>query len=368
MGFLCCCWQSACGSATGGPDGQDPATDRAGEPGAGPTSSSGTPEVAALVFGTPGDKPADPWELDLADIPSGTVSSIGSGFDASDIADGSTGVLAWVSDGRSKVQDFKGDRATAPLAGEVYPEAALRSPEGVLVQDGDWVALLRDGHTIDRFKLPDITATAKAPDRQKGVYTGGPGTVQGFALNSEGQPIAVAYTGRGADLENLVTGKVAPLERYIAVRSVSMGGDGAMYVLAFDPYASDSSFVLLKYDIETLQLQRVWDTGLKATDDVDSAGLVTVPGSKVVVTVARGNEKPITMSVLVLDGAELREVPGVPVDLGLRAVPAGTDAVYVFGGPAGSEVSRLDLTTASVEPVFRGMEPKKSYVLAVELR
>ncbi|MGI8523575.1 MAG: hypothetical protein ACR2K3_09760, partial [Nocardioides sp.] len=85
-----------------------------------------------------------------------------------------------------------------------------------------------------------------------------------------------------------------------------------------------------------------------------------------VASVVRGRRGPVRLDLVALDHDELTTVPSLPEGIGLRVAPADDGSIYIYGGPARNQVTRVDLRTGKLEPSFSGLVPDDAYVDAIE--
>ena len=264
------------------------------------------------------------------------------------------------------------------LPGSAQDHTALQSGSALLVQSGTSVAQAtvstsRAGQSpaimpTHIYQLPVISPDPVAgvlPRGYKGVATDiGPGQVAAMIQTPGGQIVALASTGRGAAITDLSSGKSQPLAGYGQLGAAALAPDGQIYALAWRDFDPSFTIKVLRISPITLAVTRTYDTGVVPGEFRNSV-VLPAGSSNAILGLFYGDEHGITAKLWTVAGTSMRGMTKLPGNIALDASVIGND-VYLFGGPAKNQVSRLSISTGALTRDVPSLRtPANSWVLAV---
>ena len=205
------------------------------------------------------------------------------------------------------------------------------------------VALDAGGRVVTRAALPvlepDPSALVTAPGAAIGVARPGRGRVVAL-LAAGGDVLAVTATTQAADVTDLRTRETVSLAGYRRVAAATVGGDGAVYLLAG---RSDPAFTLrfLRLAVHPLRVLWAWDTDA-APGGTAFAALPSTYGAVFSAPAAGSPWAASGTDLWTIDASGARRDTAVPAGLGSRMGPGRDGSVLLYGGSAGAAVTRLD--------------------------
>jgi hypothetical protein len=266
------------------------------------------------------------------------------------------------------------DPRTNPSAPTVYsvtdkgstaPGAMLLTSQSLYLQEGDAVI---DSRGSARYSLPSLP-----PDSTTGGAVGATlvlsqhPSVESLLVDPNGDVIALIDTGRAAALDDLTRGKLIDLTGYGHVQSAVVGSDGNIYVVGWRP--SDPTFTIKVLEINStnLTVSAVTDTGVVPATDIDNIRLVPFSTHGIALAIVRGDAGgPMTMVLWTVQNGVLQPGPDLPSDIGLDMAMSSAGQAYLYGGPAGRNVSIVDMSTG-VLTTDAIRSPTGTYVMGVSL-
>lgn len=282
-----------------------------------------------------------------------------------------TGQIVYMDAAKGEVSYVRGDRrASAP--------AATIGSDKVLYQTGideTVVGYKANGRSLGAQALPaplpmtgpllkdgkPVKIRLVNGGRRTGPLLSGPGgSVFAFVSNPENTVFANSASGARLDLIG-----------YGSVYSAVIGGDGYVYALVHDGRQSTNTFVVVQIDPVAMTSKFTF-----ATDVTPSGGSFTdltliASGDGAVVYGARLNIGGIGQAsiLLRLDRNAGRMVAVALADnLGSRAAMGPDGYLYLFSGPAGGSVSRVDLSSGQASSVPWLDAPAGTFIQALFLR
>lgn len=321
-------------------------------------------------------------------VANGTVSgraSFGTGTDvwqvhpSSPQSAGCACLIAYQSDlGRSEVIQLP-TRTQAgwqvALPGAAQQRTTLQFGSSLVAQSGTSVAqatfsasrpqMVTPGHT---YRLPVINPDPVAgvlPRGFKGIVSNpSPGQVLAVIRTTAGHLIALASTGRGAAITDLSTGHSRPLVGYGQLGAAALAPDGQIYALAWRGFNLGFTVKVLRISPSTLAVTRTYDTGV-TPGEIKNTVVLPAGGSNAIIGLFYGDEHGVTARLWTLAGTSMRSMGTLPRNIALDASVIGGD-VYLFGGPAKNQVSRLTISAGALTrnmPSLRA--PATSWIVAV---
>lgn len=230
------------------------------------------------------------------------------------------------------------DLTTAALAGGlVYLPAGTGARASVVVIDAR-------GRVVTRLALPvlepDPAALVTAPGAAIGIARPGRGRVAALFV-AGGDVLAVTATSQAAAVTDLRTHDTVSLAGYSRVAAATVGGDGAVYVLAG---RSDPAFPLrfLRLTVHPLRVLSAWDTGAAPGSEAVTA-LPSALGAVFYAPAAGSSDVASAADLWSVDATGARRDETVSSSSGPRMGPGRGDSVLLYGGAPGAGVTRLDL-------------------------
>jgi hypothetical protein len=261
------------------------------------------------------------------------------------------------------------------LPGAAQQRTALQFGSTLVAQSGTAVAqatfsanrpqMITPGHT---YRLPVINPDPVAgvlPLGYKGIVANpSPGQVLAMIRTADGHLIALASTGRGAAITDLSSGQSRPLAGYGQLGTAALAPDGQIYALAWRALNLGFTVKVLRINPATLAVTRTYDTGV-TPGEIKNTVVLPAGSSNAIVGLFYGDEHGLTARLWTLAGTSMRSMGALPSNIALDASVIGGD-LYLFGGPAKNQVSRLTISTGALTrnvPSLRA--PASSWILAV---
>jgi hypothetical protein len=261
------------------------------------------------------------------------------------------------------------------LPGAAQQRTTLQFGSTLVAQSGTSVAqatfsasrpeMITPGHT---YRLPVINPDPVAgalPPGFKGIATNpSPGQVLAMIRTTSGHVIALASTGRGAAITDLSTGHSRPLAGYGQLGAAALAPDGQIYALAWRAFNLSFTIKVLRISPSTLAVTRTYDTGV-TPGEIKNTVVLPAGSSNAIIGLFYGDEHGVTARLWTLAGTFMRSMGTLPSNIALDASVIDGD-VYLFGGPAKNQVSRLTISAGALTrnvPSLRA--PATSWVVAV---
>ena len=247
--------------------------------------------------------------------------------------------------------------------GATAPGAMLLTSQSLYLQEGDAVI---DSLGSARYSLPSLPpdSTAGSAAGTKIGLSRHP-SVASLVVDPNGDVIALVDTGLAAALDDLTRGKLIDLIGYGHLQSAVVGSDGNIYVVGWRPFDPTFTVKVLEIDSTNLAVIAVMDTGVVPSSDIDNVRLVPFSTHGVALAIVRGDaDGPIAMVLWTVQNGALRPGPDLPPNIGLDMALSSADQAYLYGGPAGPNVSILDMSTG-VLTTDAIQAPAGTYVMGV---
>lgn len=206
------------------------------------------------------------------------------------------------------------------------------------------------------------------PAGNKGLYSGAQiGSVSALVPTAAGDVLAFSFTGLAAAVTDLMTGKTVEIPGFNRLGSAIRTASGSLLVVAWDAQDESKPIQVLSLDPTTYSPTSTINTGLAATNHLRDTLLPGLGGYDAVLAVSHGDtDTDIGIQVWSIAGKVLTAMPNLPTGSGLDIAPAGSNDVYVYGGPAENNVGLLDLTSGAFTTVVPAMQtPPGSYIVGV---
>lgn len=282
-----------------------------------------------------------------------------------------TGQIVYVDAAKGDVSYVRGDRrASAPAAtigsGNVLYQAGI---------DQTVVGYRANGQSLGAKALPaPLPMTGPLLKDGKpikirlvngGLRTGpllsGPGgRIFAFVSNPENTVFANSASGARLDLIG-----------YGSVYSAIVGGDGYVYALLHDGRQSTNTLAVVQIDPVAMTSKFTFATGVTPSGGSFTELTLIASGDGALVYGARPNIGGIGQASILLrldrNAGRLAAVT-LADNLGSRATMGPDGNLYLFSGPAGGSVSRVDLTSGQVASVPWLTSPAGTFIQALFLR
>ena len=261
------------------------------------------------------------------------------------------------------------------LPGAAQQRTALQFGSTLLAQSGTSVAEASLAANSPQmmtptraYRLPVIVPDPVAgvlPRGYKGLYSGvGVGQVSAMIRASGGDIIALASTGRGAAITDLSSGRSQPLAGFGQLGAAALAPDGQIYALAWRDFDPGFTIKVLRISPGTLAVTKIYDTGVVPGEFRNSV-VLPAGSSNAVIGLFYGDEHGVTAKLWTVAGTSMRSTGILPRNIALDASVIG-NVVYLFGGPAKNQVSRLAIHTGVLSRDVASLRtPSNSWVLAV---
>lgn len=261
------------------------------------------------------------------------------------------------------------------LPGSAQQSTALQFGSTLLAQSGTSVAQASLAASSPQkmtparaYRLPVISPDPVAgvfPRGYKGLYSGvGVGQVSAMIRASGGDIIALASTGRGAAVTDLSSGRSQPLAGYGQLGAAALAPDGQIYALAwrdFEPgFTSRSCGSARARWLSPGSTTPASSPGNSGTRRSCQRAAATQSSACFTVT-RRASRQSCGRWPARQCAAWRRWPPNIALDASVIG-----NIVYLFGGPAKNQVSRLAISTGVLSRDVASLRtPSNSWVLAV---
>ncbi|MHB8505081.1 MAG: hypothetical protein ACYDEN_05085 [Acidimicrobiales bacterium] len=366
---------AACGASTvDGAGGHSSVAAVAATSGPAPSPAQPTFEIYAVP---PTSGPSDA-KLYVQEVGGTSPTQVGTGVAASTFPNGPEGPAAILFGSHgSPTLVSPGAASALATTPTTLAGAATTQPGSVLAMAGDnyfqqtgnaiTEVSSTTGATSASYSLHSLTPDPVAgslPPYDKGLITNSTVGQVSALVASSGDWLAVQYTGRAAAIDNLTTGQEASLSGYSALGGGVLGSDGDLYVVAWNAADQTSPMEVVQFDPSTMSVVHTMSTGLSPgpTDNVQTVADGT---SGILVYITQGGPStPMESHLWTAAHGQLTQVRSLPAGVGLY-MSIFRSTAYLYGGPARSDVSEVDLTTDSLSSDVAMATPAGSYVLAV---